>query len=180
MPAFTPDRSTTMDYSGFLYRALNPLWASSPLSGEGAARFGGRFNPKGMPALYTSLRPETAMREANQVGAFQPITLVAYRAEIVRVFDGTDPVALSKLGISVATLADCRWRDTMLAGSIPATQQLAIDLKVQRYAGILVPSFAPHAQADDRNLVLWTWGQQPPAVLQLIDDQGRLSSPPQA
>jgi RES domain-containing protein len=167
-----------MDYSGFLFRALNPLWALAPMSGEGAARFGGRFNPKGMPALYTSLKPETAMREANQVGAFQPITLVAYRAEIARVFDGTDLAALNELGISPGTLADSAWRDTMLAGSISATQQLAIDLKEQGYTGILVPSFAPHAQANDRNLVLWAWGQQPPALLQLIDDQGRLSSPP--
>jgi RES domain-containing protein len=169
-----------MDYSGLLYRALNPLWASAPMSGEGAARFGGRFNPKGMPALYTSLRPETAMREANQVGAFQPITLVAYRAEIACVFDATDPSALNKLGISHGALADASWRDTMLAGGKPATQQLAMDLKAQGYAGILVPSFAPHAQADDRNLVLWVWSQQPPSRLQMIDDQGRLSSPPQA
>ena len=168
-----------MDYSGFLYRALNPLWALAPLSGEGAARFGGRFNPKGMHALYTSLKPETALREANQVGAFQPITLVAYRAEIADVFDATDPSALNELGILPATLADPSWRDTMLAGGIPATQQLAMDLKAQGHAGILVPSFAPHAQADDRNLVLWAWSQEHPSLLQLIDDQGRLSPPPQ-
>ncbi len=91
-----------MDYTGTLYRALNPIWARTPLSGEGAARFGGRFNPKGTPALYTSLLPETAMREANQVGAFQPITLVAYHAEVTRIFDATDPDALNNLGVTSA------------------------------------------------------------------------------
>lgn len=164
-----------MDYTGLLYRALNPLWARTPLSGEGAARFGGRFNSPGMAALYTSLKPETAMREANQVGAFQPITLVAYRADIARIFDGTDLSALAEVGSTPAQLADPQWRDIMLAGDIAPTQQLALGLRDQGYNGILVPSFAPHASAGDLNLVLWQWGDAPPAALSLIDDQQRLS-----
>ena len=73
-----------MRFDGKLYRALNPLFAREPLSGEGAAIYGGRFNPKGTPALYTSLSVLTALREANQVGSLQPITLVSYDAEIDR------------------------------------------------------------------------------------------------
>ncbi|MDE1918634.1 MAG: RES domain-containing protein [Sphingomonadales bacterium] len=166
-----------MDYSGLLFRALNPLWARTPLSGEGAARFGGRFNPRGMAALYTSLKPETAMREANQVGAFQPITLVAYRAQIARVFDATDTPAMASAGLTPDQLADPQWRDVMLSGQMPPTQRLALRLHEEGYSGLLVPSFAPHASAGDRNLVLWQWGDAPPAMLQLIDDQQRLSPP---
>ena len=55
-------------YRGPLYRALNPVYAREPLSGRGAELYGGRFNAKGTPALYTSLDPATALREANQVG----------------------------------------------------------------------------------------------------------------
>lgn len=164
-----------MDYVGTLFRALNPIWARSPLSGEGAARFGGRFNPKGMAALYTSLKPETAMREANQVGAFQPITLVAYHAEVRHIFDATDPQNLESVGMSVSQIGDPTWRDVMLSGSIAPTQRLALDLAGQGYAGILVPSFAPHTPLGAQNLVLWQWGNEPPALLRLIDDQGRLS-----
>lgn len=164
-----------MDYLGTLFRALNPIWARSPLSGEGAAQFGGRFNPKGMAALYTSLKPETAMREANQVGAFQPITLVAYRAEIRHVFDATDPACLDAIGMTLSQIGDQSWRDVMLSGGLAPTQRLALDLVSQGYAGILTPSFTPHAQAGAKNLVLWRWGNKPPALLQLIDDQGRLS-----
>ena len=164
-----------MDYLGTLFRALNPIWARSPLSGEGAAQFGGRFNPKGMAALYTSLKPETAIREANQVGAFQPITLVAYRAEIRHIFDATDPACLEAIGMTLSQISDPCWRDVMLSGGLAPTQRLALDLTSPGYAGILGPSFAPHAQAGAQNLVLWRWGNEPPALLQLIDDQGRLS-----
>jgi RES domain-containing protein len=56
-------------YAGLLCRALNPIYASDPLSGRGAELYGGRFHPKGMPALYASQSPMTALREVNQVGA---------------------------------------------------------------------------------------------------------------
>ena len=51
-----------MRYQGKLFRALNPLYARDPLSGHGAELHGGRFNPKGMPALYASLSVVTALR----------------------------------------------------------------------------------------------------------------------
>jgi hypothetical protein len=34
-----------MHFTGLLYRAHNPVWSRTPLSGEGAARFGGRERP---------------------------------------------------------------------------------------------------------------------------------------
>ena len=59
-------------FTGFLYRALNPVYARDPLSGRGAQVYGGRFNPKATAALYASLSPVTALREANLVDALQP------------------------------------------------------------------------------------------------------------
>lgn len=52
-------------FRGLVYRAHAPRWATAPLSGEGAARHGGRFNPIGMAALYTALGLETAWTEAQ-------------------------------------------------------------------------------------------------------------------
>lgn len=162
-------------YRGKLYRALNPVHAREPLSGRGAALHGGRFNPKGVPALYAALAVLTALREANQVGNLQPTTLVAYEADIAAVFDGRDAAALAAEGFDAEALADPAWRDRMRAEGEAPTQGFARRLIAAGHHGLLVRSFARGAGPDDLNLVLWRWGPAAPARLALIDDEGRLS-----
>src|SRR5690348_13254111 len=111
-----------MLFQGALYRALNPVYAREPLSGRGAALYGGRFNRKGTPALYTSLSVMTALREANQAGSLQPTVLVSYDADIGRVFDSRDEEALREEGMDAAALADTAWRDRMKAAGQAETQ----------------------------------------------------------
>lgn len=164
-----------MRHDGKLYRALNPIYAREPLSGRGAELYGGRFNPKGVPALYTSLSVMTALREANQVGNLQPTTLVAYEAEIDGIFDCRDDAALSAEGMDAAAIADTTWRDQMKASGEAKTQALARRLIGAGYNGLLVRSFAAGSTAADLNLVLWRWSNAPPAQLVLIDDENRLS-----
>jgi len=163
-----------LHYQGKLYRALNPIYAREPLSGRGAELYGGRFNPKGMPALYTSLSIMTALREANQVGNLQPTTLVSYDADIERIFDGRDDAALRAEGMDAAMLADTAWRDRMKAKGEAETQAFARRLAAAGYHGLLVTSFAPGATSD-LNLVLWKWSDAAPCRLTLIDDEDRLS-----
>ena len=164
-----------MRYEGKLYRALNPAYAREPLSGRGAELYGGRFNPKGMPALYTSLSVLTALREANQVGSLQPTTLVCYEADIERVFDTRDGAALEAEDMHAAAIAAPGWRDEMKASGEARTQNFARRLVSDGYHGLLVRSFAPAARNDDLNLVLWRWSHAAPCRLTLIDDEGRLS-----
>lgn len=163
-----------MRYEGKLYRALNPIYAREPFSGRGAELYGGRFNPKGMPALYTSLSVLTALREANQVGNLQPTTLVSYDAAFERVFDSRDQDALQAEGMDSAAIADATWRDQMKASGEARTQGFARRLIATGYHGLLVRSFAPGATRDDLNLVLWKWGENAPVRLTLIDDENRL------
>jgi RES domain-containing protein len=163
-------------FQGKLYRALNPIYAREPLSGRGAELHGGRFNPKGMPALYASLSVITALREANQVGNLQPTTLVSYDVDIERVFDSRDDGALSAHDMDASALADTTWRDQMKKAGEAKTQTFARRLMEMGYDALLVRSFAPAATADDLNLVLWRWGTDAPARLLLIDDENRLSS----
>ncbi|MCG7625802.1 MULTISPECIES: RES family NAD+ phosphorylase [unclassified Epibacterium] len=159
-------------YNGPLYRALNPVYAREPLSGVGAARYGGRFNPKGCAALYTALDPATALREANQVGDLQPTTLVSYRADLGPVFDSRDTEALAGQGMTPAGLADPGWRAAMLDGRKVPTQDLARSLIGAGYAGLLVRSFAPGTGDSSLNLVLWRWHA---GDLTVVDDEDRLN-----
>lgn len=163
-----------MIYRGTLFRALNPIYAREPLSGRGAALYGGRFNPKGLPALYTSLSILTALREANQVGSLQPTTLVSYDADVRNVFDTRDVAALAAEDMDEAALADPAWRDQMKKKGEAPTQIFARHLIAKGFHGLLVPSFAPGTATGDLNLVLWRWEDALPSRLTLIDDEGRL------
>lgn len=164
-----------MRYRGTLYRALNPVYAREPLSGQGAALYGGRFNPRGMAALYLSLAVTTALREANQAGSLQPTTLVSYDADIDAIFDSRDEAGLARIGLSREALADAGWRDRMRQDGQAPTQELALTLVADGYRGLMVRSFAAGSKAEDINLVLWRWGGAVPERLTLIDDEGRLS-----
>lgn len=163
-----------MEFSATLYRSLNPLYAREPLSGEGAARFGGRFNPRGTPALYTALSIGSAIREANQVGALQPTTLVAYRAQLTNLFDCRDLAALAAHAMTPDQLADPAWREAMRKHGSAPTQDFARTLMAAGHSGLLVRSFARGAAYDDLNIVLWRWSGKG-ARLSVIDDEARLA-----
>ncbi len=157
------------------YRAQNPRWSFLPESGEGAARTGGRFNPVGMPALYTSLRLQTAWLEAQQGFPFkaQPMMLCAYDVDCHDILDLTDAAVLREQGIAGADLS-CAWKDLATRGQIPPSWLLARRLVTAGVAGIVVSSFAQGCEADDVNVVFWTWGRSPPHQVRVIDDANRL------
>ena len=161
--------------TGAVYRAHHPRWAFDPVSGEGAARHGGRFNPVGLPALYTALRPETAWAEAQQGFAFkaQPMTLCSYDVDCADLVDLTDAGSLAALGVAAADLA-CAWEDLADRGQVPSTWALATRLIEAGAAGVIVPSFAYRAGPDDRNVVFWKWGDRPPHAVRVVDDHARL------
>lgn len=161
-------------HRGLLYRALNPVFSREPLSGRGAALHGGRFNRKGTTALYTALSPETAIREANQVGHLQPTLLLAYDADIFPIFDTRDSAALAARSTTSDALADPDWRQRMMDRQGAPTQDFAAQLAEEGYAGLLVRSFTPGAAPGDLNLVLWRWNTGGEDRLSLIDDEKRL------
>ena len=165
-----------MRFRGLVYRAHNPQWSWTPLSGDGARRHGGRFNRRGVPALYTSLSPLTAIREAGPLGRpMQPLTLCAYEVDIEPVVDTLDEDQCRVLGVNPSDLACPAWEADMLAGVVPASQALADRLIAAGYAGMRVRSFAVGAGAGDINLVAWRWSARRPHRVVLIDDEGRLS-----
>ena len=160
-------------FSGKLYRALNPVYSREPLSGRGAELYGGRFNAKGTPALYTALDPATALREANQVGSLQPTVLVSYNADLGPIFDTRDPRGLQKRGVSDQTLADPGWRTAMLERCHVPTQDFARGLITDGFVGLLIRSYAKGASETNLNIVLWRWTGDG-CALSVIDDENRL------
>lgn len=158
-----------------VYRAHHPRWSFAPLSGEGAERHGGRFNPPGVPALYTARRMETAWLEAQQGFPFkaQPMTLVAYDVACDDVLYLTDAATRAAVGVDLADLM-CPWEDLARRGVEPPSWRLARRLLGDGVAAVVVPSFAPGADADHVNVVFWRWGPVPPHAVRVIDDHGRL------
>ena len=164
-----------MRLTGLVYRAHNPRWAFALSSGDGAARYGGRFNPVGTPALYTSRRIETAWFEAQQGFAFkaQPLTICAYEVDCADMIDLMDEDVRREQGIAINDLA-CPWEDLASRGLQPPSWRIARTLMAAGAAGLVAPSFAPGAGAADQNVVFWRWGNDPPHRVDLIDDEARL------
>jgi RES domain-containing protein len=162
-------------FTGLVYRAHNPRWSFAPISGDGAARYGGRFNPIGVPALYTSRRMETAWLEAQQGFPFkvQPLTICAYDVDCDGVVDLGDDASCQAHGVDPADLA-CPWEDIASHGGEPPTWRVARALAAEGRAGVIVPSFAPGAGPSDRNVVFWKWSDTPPHRVRVIDDEKRL------
>jgi len=158
-------------FAGRAFRAIDPRWSFGPLSGDGAALRGGRFNPKGVPALYLSLDPVTAINEVAQgfAGRIPPCVLCDYDVDCTDIVDLSTKQSRTAAGTTLEVLA-CAWK---LISTAPS-QQLAARLIRDGAAGIVVPSFAAGASEHDRNLVLWKWGPDDPHKVMVFDPSGRL------
>jgi len=165
----------TFSYNAKVYRGHNPRWAYLPTSGEGAKRHGGRFNPKGVGALYTSVNLKTAWLEAQQGFAYktQPLTIVTYQVQCEDLLDLTNPKILKQFKIT-RDILNCPWELMIDEGETPPTWELVNTLISKGVAGIRVPSFAFNAQQDDINIVFWDWSDQGPHQVLAIDDEDRL------
>ena len=164
-----------MRFQGTGYRGHDPRWSFRPLSGEGAAIHGGRFNPKGVPALYLALDLVTAVGEANQGFArkIDPLVLCSYEIDCEDVVDLRTEVGQAAEAVTPDQMA-CGWMLIAKAGGEPPSWALARRLIARGIAGALVPSFAPGATPQATNLVLWSWTESLPHRCLVHDPSGRL------
>ncbi len=164
-----------MRFQGECFRAHDPAWAWSALSGAGAALKGRRFNWPGLETLYLSLSFTTVFREVSAGFAHRlsPYILCSYDVDCENIADLATQPARAALGIPLEHLA-CPWAADLAAGREPATWPIVRRLRAEGHAGILVPSFAHGATADDRNLVLWRWGPTLPHKVTVYDPSGKL------
>ena len=141
-----------------------------PLSGEGAAQNGGRWNRKGIKALYLAADPMTAVSEYNQDFQFRPVTLAQYRLSQARIFDLTSHDSLTELALTDAIHA-APWRALALESREPPQWLVADRLVDAGWHGAWFPSAV---SARGRCIVLWRWNEKDGCTLQVVDQDNRL------
>jgi RES domain-containing protein len=152
------------------YRAHDPRWSFSPLSGQGAAITGGRFNRKGQAALYLALDPITAIAEVTQgfANRLHPLLLCEYDVDCEEIADLRFDFSVFREELAEP------WLISQRAGKVAPSQKVAASLQVNGFAGAIVPSFAPGLAAGSCNLVLWKWGPDLPHKVTVFDPEQRL------
>ncbi len=157
-----------------LWRAFVPRWGHLPLSGEGAARFGGRWNPVGVPAIYAACELSTAWAEYNQGFVQHPALIAQLRLADARLADLTDPVVCDRLSVE-RSIHRCEWRADIEAGRVPATHSLRRRLAGEGFHGVVYPSFMSRGGTC---VALWQWNGKRGPVLTLIDPEARMPKTP--
>ena len=157
-----------------LWRAFVPRWAHLPLSGEGAARFGGRWNPVGAPAIYAAFELSTAWAEYNQSFVQHPALIAQLELEGASLLDLTDDRLLARLGTG-PDIHRCEWRDMVDRGLIPPTYGLRDRLLADGMHGVIYPS---HMSPGGTCLALWRWNAPDAPRLTAVDPDHRLPKSP--
>jgi RES domain-containing protein len=153
-----------------LWRAYVPQWAHAPLSGEGASRFGGRWNPVGQPTIYAARELSTAWAEYNQGFVQHPALIAQLTLSGARLADLTDATHCAALGIS-STIHTCEWRADLDAGGQPETHAAQARLRAVGFHGVIYPSFMSPGGSC---VALWRWNWPGAPTLYVTDPEGRL------
>jgi RES domain-containing protein len=156
-----------------LWRACVPRWAHDPLLGEGAARFGGRWNPVGQATIYAARELSTAWAEYNQGFVQHPATIVQLVLTGAMLADLTQAATLATLQVG-ADIHRCEWRSLLDQGR-PPTHELRERLLAGGIHGVVYPSFM---SPGGTCVALWRWNGADEPRLEVVDPDGRLPKTP--
>ncbi len=144
-------REEAIPVSGDFFRVAGPRHTSAKelVSGIGARRAGGRWNPIGMMNIvYTSRNPATAMIEATEHYRYyrlpmveaMPKVVVAVRIRLESVLDLTEGFLSKSLPEPIDTLLSEDWRAIMERGYESTSQALGRAAFQTGLNGLIVPS----------------------------------------
>jgi RES domain-containing protein len=101
-------------------------------SGEGSYRVGGRWNSRGVRAVYAALDPATAILEVAVHKGFRTLDIVSHILTSARVADPSE--------VRVVTIADVPNPNWLRPGVPGAGQQAFGDSMLKAYKFVLIPS----------------------------------------
>lgn len=153
-----------------LWRAYVPRWSFRPLSGEGAARFGGRWNPVGAPTVYAERELSTAWAEYNQGFVQHPALIARLELADATLVNLTEASELARLGVD-SSIHACEWRRMMDERQEPPTHVLRRRLLAGGADGIVYPSFMSPGGSC---VALWRWNRRGAPRLKVVDPEGRM------
>ncbi len=149
-------------FEGVVVRNVSAKYANKQqfYSGAGAAKTGGRWNRRGLAAVYASLDVQTATAEAYQdfiyrgfpLTAIQPRVTAGARVRLSKLLDVTDTSILAQLGFTRKELLQEDWRALQREGEESWTQAIGRGAFLAGFEGVLVPS-AQHKKG--KNIVLF-------------------------
>lgn len=169
-----PDTASPDDL--VLWRAYVPRWSYAPLSGEGAARYGGRWNAIGQGCLYAARELSTAWAEYNQGFVQHPAMIVQLIVSGAKLADLTDAETLVDLGLT-ADIHHSQWRALLDSGTTPPAHIVAKQLGDHGWDGLIYPS---HMSPGGSCVALWRWNGAGDPKVRVVDPESRLPKGPQS
>jgi RES domain-containing protein len=132
----------------FRFHTVDFPTAKDVLSGDGARKHGGRWNPPGFSTVYGNTTDTTALEECKANDRYYGVVtksarlLVAIEADVKRMLDLTNPDLRRELDVTLTELAAEDWRKLLAAGKESLTQVLGRAVAATGGSGLLARSAA--------------------------------------
>ena len=128
----TPLPAALGDVDFVVWRLDSRIYAQTWDSGEGPFRFGGRWNSKGVRAVYCAIDPATAILEVAVHKRFETLDIVPHVLTAAQIGDAAE--------VHVVDPSDVPNADWLRPGTPSAGQQAFGDELLRRSRFVVIPS----------------------------------------
>ena len=167
--------TNAIDFEAVVVRSVAMTYASKTdfLSGEGAAKYGGRWNRPGIRVIDASLDVITATHEAYEnlisfgfsLSSIKPRVIAGAAVKLQRIVDLTDPRARRRIGFSLTELVEEDWFAIQKAGEESWTQAIGRGVREAGFEAMVVPSAR---RKSGKNIVIFSDKLLPGSSLKVL------------